>query len=70
MSRHLYDIYQISQTDFGKKAMLDLDLFQRICTHRSYFTPVQGIAYDELRIEDLDFIPPVSRARGATERKS
>lgn len=58
MSRHLYDIYQISQTDFGKKAILDLDLFRRICTHRAYFTPVQGIAYHDLRFEDLDFIPP------------
>jgi predicted nucleotidyltransferase component of viral defense system len=58
MSRHLYDIYQISQTKFGKRAIQDTELFKRICSHRAGFTPVQGIMYNELKIDDLDFIPP------------
>jgi len=58
ISLHLYDIYRISHTNYGKKAMHDTELFRRICTHRASFTPVRGIAYNELRIDDLNIIPP------------
>jgi len=59
MSRHLYDIYKISQTEYGHRALHDIELFNRICNHRAGFTPVPGIAYSELTLNDLDFIPPV-----------
>lgn len=58
MSRHLYDIYKVSQTEYGHRALHDTGLFNKICKHRASFTPIQGIAYDELTLTDLDFIPP------------
>lgn len=57
MSRHLYDVYQISQTDYGKKAMQDVELFRSICSHRANFAPVRGIPYNDLGIYDLNFVP-------------
>jgi predicted nucleotidyltransferase component of viral defense system len=58
MSRHLYDIYKISQTEYGKRALKDSSLFNIICKHRASFTPVPGIAYNDLTLNDLNFIPP------------
>jgi predicted nucleotidyltransferase component of viral defense system len=58
MSRHLYDIYKISQTEYGYRALHDNGLFNRICNHRASFTPVPGIAYNELTLTNMDFIPP------------
>ena len=58
MSRHLYDIYQIANTEYGKRAMKDEVLFRNICKHRAIFTPVKGIEYDKLNIAELGFIPP------------
>jgi predicted nucleotidyltransferase component of viral defense system len=58
MSRHLYDIYKISQPEYGYRALHDNGLFNRICNHRASFTPVPGIAYNELTLTNMDFIPP------------
>ncbi len=58
MSRHLYDIHQIAQTDYGKRALKDADLFRHICNHRAVFTPIRQVNYDELSIENLEFTPP------------
>lgn len=58
MSRHLYDIMKIYQSEYGHKALRDSTLFERICEHRSVFTPVKNIDYEKLTISDLSFIPP------------
>ena len=58
MSRHLYDIHQIANTEYGKRAMRDNVLFRNICKHKALFTPVKGIECDKLNIAELDFIPP------------
>ena len=58
MSRHLYDIMKIHQSEYGERAMRDSGLFRRICNHRSVFTPVQRINYEKLEVFDLLFIPP------------
>jgi predicted nucleotidyltransferase component of viral defense system len=57
MSRHLYDIYTIHNTEFGKSALKDEKLFRAICTHRAVFTPVRGINYKELQLNDLSILP-------------
>ncbi len=57
MSRHLYDIYAIHNTDFGKSALKDEELFRAICTHRAVFTPIKGVNYEELQLSDLNIIP-------------
>lgn len=58
MSRHLYDIYQIWNTEFGESAFENKELFRQICNHRAVFTPVRGIDYNQLRYEVLEVIPP------------
>lgn len=58
MSRHLYDIFQIEKTEFGKKGIKDEGLFNKICKHRAVFTPVRGVDYDNMTINGLKFIPP------------
>lgn len=57
MSRHLYDIYSIHNTDHGVSAMKDYELFRAICTHRAVFTPVQGVDYEGLKLNDLKILP-------------
>lgn len=58
MSRHLYDIYQIIDSDIGKMAIQDDNLFRNICQHRLIYTPVKGVNYNTLNIKDLNYIPP------------
>lgn len=58
MSRHLYDIHQISNTIYGEKALMNSELFNAICRHRELFTPTRNVNYQDLRIENLNFIPP------------
>ena len=57
MSRHLYDIYIINSTAFGRSALKNEQLFTAICTHRAVFTPVRGINYGGLQLSDLRILP-------------
>jgi len=57
MSRHLYDIYTIHNTEYGSSALKNDDLFRLICTHREVFTPVRGVAYGALKLSDLNILP-------------
>lgn len=58
MSRHLYDICKIVDTNVGRRAMKDSELFRNICQHRSVFTPIQGVDYHKLKYRELNCIPP------------
>ena len=58
MSRHLYDIYQILKSDFGERALKDKELFKHICQHRERYTPIKNINYQELSIDNINFLPP------------
>lgn len=57
MSRHLYDIGQIITTRFGQSALKNMDLFNKIITHRKKFTPVKYVDYDNLNLNNLSIIP-------------
>lgn len=61
MSRHLYDIYKIKQTEYFSMAAEDKKLFQAICAHRANLTPLKSdtpLVYSKLTFENLQFIPP------------
>jgi hypothetical protein len=60
MSRHLYDIHSIMDTEFGQRAVNDNELFTTINTHRKVFTAVKGVGYDGLTTGNINFIPPPS----------
>ena len=57
MSRHLYDIFSIYNTEFGLSALKDEKLFNTICSHRTVFTPIKGVDYDTLNLADLNILP-------------
>lgn len=58
LSRHLYDIEKLSQTDYAEKALQDTELYNTIVRHRSKFTAISGIDYDRHKPENIKFIPP------------
>jgi hypothetical protein len=59
MSRHLYDIEKIMDTDFGK-SISDRELYDSVVKHRSVFNKVENIDYDLHNPSTLSFIPPNS----------
>lgn len=58
LSRHLYDIHQISRTDFAIQAMKDSELFESIVDHRKVYTYLSGIDYTSHYPPNLNPIPP------------
>lgn len=58
LSRHLYDIEKLSQTEYAETALQDTELYNTIVRHRSKFTAISGIDYDNHKPENIKFIPP------------
>lgn len=58
LSRHLYDIFQISNTDYAKTALEATDLYETIVKHRYSFTKLGGVDYNLHQPQSIDFIPP------------
>ncbi|MBD5353282.1 MAG: nucleotidyl transferase AbiEii/AbiGii toxin family protein [Bacteroides sp.] len=59
MSRHLYDIEKIMDTEFSK-SIEDGELYERVVTHRSIFNKMEGIDYSLHSPSTVSFIPPAS----------
>lgn len=57
MSRHLYDLERLMDTEFGKQALEDKDLYQRIVKHRSVYYSIGYVDYNKLMPNVIDFIP-------------
>lgn len=60
MSRHLYDLYMMMDTDFGKTALSDTDLYDAIVAHRQTYYAVKYIDYQKHHPSTIDFRPPQS----------
>lgn len=58
MSRHLYDLERLMDTEYGIEALKDQELFKTIVAHRSKFTSIKGVDYETLEMGSLSFIPP------------
>ncbi|MFT5617728.1 MAG: putative nucleotidyltransferase component of viral defense system [Arenicella sp.] len=58
MSRHFYDIGQILDSEFGKKALKNTELFEAIINHRRVLTPMKTTDYETLTLQSLNIIPP------------
>lgn len=58
MTRHLYDLEHLMDTEFGKKALSDLELYAKIVEHRRKFYHVGYADYDKNYPDKIDFIPP------------
>lgn len=57
-SRHLYDIYKMSNTPFAEKAISDNELYASIIAHRERFTKLGGVDYNSHFPPNLNPIPP------------
>ena len=58
LTRHLYDLERLMDTEFAKKALSDLTLYQDIVRHRQQFTPIRGIDYANHKPSLINPIPP------------
>lgn len=57
MSRHLYDLDRLMDTEFGQKALNDGKLFKAIVEHRRRFYHLGYVDYDKDYPAKIDFIP-------------
>jgi Nucleotidyl transferase AbiEii toxin, Type IV TA system len=60
LSRHLYDIYYLSQADIVRKAICDKELYETIVAHRYKFSRVGDVNYNFHNPNHLNPIPPQS----------
>lgn len=58
MSRHLYDLYRLSESKYAASALQDISLFERIVAHRKHYIRQTGIDYSHHRRQSLSCIPP------------
>ena len=58
MSRHLYDLVRMFDTDIAETALADRDLFKNIVEHRRNFVGLKGFDYDILLSNTINIIPP------------
>jgi predicted nucleotidyltransferase component of viral defense system len=57
LSRHLYDIFQLSKTDFANNAIRDQGLYETIVNHRYVFTKLGGVDYNLHQPQHIRPIP-------------
>lgn len=58
MTRHLYDLERLMDTDFGKTALAEPKMYAEIVKHRSMFNTIRGIDYRTHHPSRINFIPP------------
>ena len=58
MSRHLYDMYLLKDTEFGREALTDTDLYETIVKHRSLYYVDKRVDYNRHHPSLINFCPP------------
>ena len=58
MSRHLYDLERLMDTEYGEDALNNKSLYDEIVNHRSVYNKIDGIDYKMHSPYTLDFLPP------------
>ena len=58
MSRHLYDIVKIADTDIANNALEDKRLWTSIIEHRQKFVKIKNFDYELLKPQNISIIPP------------
>ena len=58
LSRHLYDLEKLMDTEHGKAALSDTELYKGIVTHRERFNPLRGLDYSNHIPVKIKIIPP------------
>jgi hypothetical protein len=60
LSRHLYDIYQLTQKGIDARAIKDKVLYETIVAHRYLFSKISEVDYNLHHPNHLDPIPPIN----------
>jgi hypothetical protein len=60
LSRHLYDVYQLSKTEIKQNAINDTELYETIVKHRYHFTRISKIDYNLHQPQSINPIPPTA----------
>lgn len=58
LSRHLYDIEKLNQTEYAKIALQNADLYNTIVAHRKHYAPLAGVDFEKHNTATIKFIPP------------
>ena len=58
LSRHLYDLDKLANTEHCMEALKDTELYRSIIAHRQMFNPVKKINYANHQPDQIDLIPP------------
>lgn len=58
LTRHFYDLDKINQSEYGKLAIADDQLFDTIVDHRKTVTPLRGLDYSNHKKGSLLILPP------------
>ena len=58
MSRHLYDLAKLADTEFADKALSDKALYCNLVRHRSIFNAIRGIDYSKHLPRYITIVPP------------
>ena len=58
LSRHLYDLEKLMDTEYGKNALENIELFNKIVAHRKVFNSLKGIDYNNHIPTKINIIPP------------
>jgi hypothetical protein len=57
LSRHIYDVVKLSQTEYANRALNDPELYETIVKHRQTFTRVSGVNYNLHQPQTINPIP-------------
>ena len=57
LSRHLYDVHQLANSEVAEKAINNKELYEIIVSHRFTFSKVSGVDYNSLNPKTLDPTP-------------
>ena len=60
LSRHLYDLVKIMDTEAGKQVLKNNEFYRTLIEHRRNYIRLNGVDYDALNYSTLTFIPPDS----------
>lgn len=60
MSRHLYDLEKLMDTEFGKEALSNKELYNEVVRHREVYNHIEGIDYSSHSSNTISFVPPQS----------
>ena len=58
MSRHYYDLEKLMDTDFGKNALDNYELYNNIIEHRKHFYNLHYVDYEKNQPNNICFYPP------------